>query len=198
MHKKNLTNQGVVIFTTGSEYYVLPENPDYKFITCVFYSEEKYMNSFTQWWNNIPESSLSDERYFSNTLGEAAEIHYKKVEEYTTPPKCCPEAQQLAKIIKEADAYIQPLRDTEDDGGSCNFDTCMIFLKGKRKSFIEQLEYLTGLTFSKYESRYSQRGWYMVSFNTCGQANMRTAMAEAAAAYLIDKGVNASVYYMID
>lgn len=195
MHKKNLTNQGVVIFTIGSDY---PEHNGYKFVTCVFYTEEKYKNSCQQWWNDIPESSLSDERYFSNTLGEAAEIHYKKVEAYTTPPKCCPEAQQLAKIIKEADAYIQPLRDTEDDGGTCNFDTCMIFLKGKRKSFIEQLEYLTGLTFSKYESRYSQKGWYMVFFNTCGQANMRTAMAEAAAAYLIDRGVNASVYYMID
>lgn len=79
MHKKNLTNQGVVIFTIGSDY---PEHNGYKFVTCVFYTEEKYKNSCQQWWNDIPESSLSDERYFSETLGEAAEIHYKKVEEY--------------------------------------------------------------------------------------------------------------------
>ena len=38
----------------------------------------------------------------------------------------------------------------------------------------------------------------MVRFNTYGQANMRTTMVEAAAAYLIDRGVNASVYYLID
>lgn len=80
-----------------------------------------------------------------------------------------------------------------DDGGSCNFDTAVIKLRGIRAREAEQLP----VRLSKITSGY-WKGWYFVFGELWGQGNRRTAMAEAMAKSLENDGYESAVYYQLD
>lgn len=174
--KRDVTNRGTVILTKqlAADSYV----------TEVSTPEEYAENT-------------AHELYFSETEKEAA-AHHKAA--FFNNSVFSQEARQLAEIIKETNKAIQPAAwlSTQElqelDGGTCNLDHCLIFLKGKRKTFIEQVEQLTGLQLMKADYM-KKKGWYCVCFDLRGQANLRTEMAEAAAGHLIECGVTATVHY---
>ena len=174
--KRDVTNKGTVILTKqlAADSYV----------TEVSTPEEYAENT-------------AHELYFAAEEKEAA-AHHKAA--FLNNSFFSQEARQLAEIIKETNKAIQPAAwlTTQElqelDGGTCNLDHCLIFLKGKKKTFIEQVEYLAGLQLVKADHM-RQRGWYCVCFDLKGQANLRTEMAEAAAGHLIECGVSATVCY---
>lgn len=96
------------------------------------------------------------------------------------------------EALQRANKAAQRYADTED-GGTCNFDTCVINLKIYKK-FRDLTEYPLRKT---YGGRVWQ-GWWFVDITLCGQGNRRTCMAEAAATSLKADGYDASVWYGAD
>ena len=96
------------------------------------------------------------------------------------------------EALQRANKAAQRYADTED-GGTCNFDTCVINLKIYKK-FRDLTEYPLRKT---YGGRVWQ-GWWFVDITLCGQGNRRTRMAEAACGSLRADGYDAQVYYQCD
>ena len=83
-----------------------------------------------------------------------------------------------------------------DDGGTCNFDTVYVFLGRKSKRLTEALSTLDIKVEPMQMRGYS--GFWWAWFNTSGQADRRTMMAEAANKRLRELGWESHVYYMMD
>lgn len=95
------------------------------------------------------------------------------------------------EAVNNASVEATKYADTED-GGSCNFDTCMVKIKIPKK-FREQ----TSLKLYAFSGFW--RGYYGIySIPYSGQGNRRSRMAEAAAKSLEAQGYDATVYYQMD
>ena len=81
-----------------------------------------------------------------------------------------------------------------EDGGTCNFDTVVLKTKGISSKLLNgldiEIDRITGECFWK--------GFSFVWFETHGQANLRTRMAEAAYKTLKELGYEANMYYQAD
>ncbi len=128
----------------------------------------------------------------TNDKKEALKNHSKMVSKYTFSE----EVITLANTLKLANEEAQKC-DYIEDGGSCNFDSVTINLKGKRKDFINQLELLSGFHIDKISSKI-WAGFYFVHFNLKGQANRRTKMAQTANNFLQQNNINSTMYYQLD
>lgn len=98
----------------------------------------------------------------------------------------------LEAAVNAAADKARELCDTED-GGTCNFDTCVLNIKIPKK-----LREATSLHLDKCTWGY-YRGCYFVQdipHNGCG--NRRTRQAEAAEQSLRADGYDAHVYYEMD
>ena len=94
----------------------------------------------------------------------------------------------LFKAIEEAGNFR-----LIDDGGTSNFDTPVIILKGWTDSDIRQAFHLTGLT------PYIEKNGVIIILKAClGQGFRRTAMAEAFRDSLKNSGYDSYVLYQID
>lgn len=85
------------------------------------------------------------------------------------------------------------------DGGTCNFDSPLIRVRGARRAFIEACAGEAGLTVSLRSGR--GPAWFFLGVPLLGQANRRTKMAEAATASLKASGLvelEAAMYYRMD
>lgn len=82
----------------------------------------------------------------------------------------------------------------DEDGGSCNFDTVVLKTKGVPAKLLSGLDIkidrITGERFWK--------GYSFVWFETHGQGNLRTRMAEAACNKLKELGYDVTMYYQLD
>ena len=99
------------------------------------------------------------------------------------------EVRLLSIALKKAQEESMKFADSED-GGSCNFDTPVLFLKATRKQ-------LQGLPLTKIDYGSWKGGWF-VEIPIYGMGNRRTRMAEAIAKSLNESGFNAGVYYQLD
>lgn len=81
-----------------------------------------------------------------------------------------------------------------EDGGTCNFDTVVLKTKGVPAKLLSGLDIkidrITGERFWK--------GYSFVWFETHGQGNLRTRMAEAAYNTLKKMGYDVKMYYQCD
>lgn len=105
------------------------------------------------------------------------------------------------KYAKLADDLRQAKEDgllaaaQSSDGGTCNFDACCLTLKGWTKSQVEAAARQAGLRC--YEWRlWGTKHWVFPL--AVGQADARTAAAEAMRDFLKSAGYEAGVYYAID
>lgn len=105
--------------------------------------------------------------------------------------------QALVNDLKQAN-QVAIEADPKDDGGTCNFDSPVIHLRGVRKATIQEIEKLSGIKLTDFHSRFFGAGSYWIGVTTYGQANQRTVMAEAAYKFLKDKGYEVSIYYQMD
>ena len=80
-----------------------------------------------------------------------------------------------------------------DDGGTCNFDSPLIQLKGTSSKTLEKW-------FSEYGVyQLYQGGWYIIGCRVlCGQGYRRTKMAEEFAETLKQLGYTCYVHYVMD
>jgi hypothetical protein len=84
----------------------------------------------------------------------------------------------------------------DEDGGTSNFDTPIVFLPRVRGSRIEKAAAEAGVDASTV--RYCGATWWFVRVPLDGQGNCRTRMAEAATKALKDAGLNATTWYQMD
>ncbi|MBT0554276.1 hypothetical protein [Riemerella anatipestifer] len=81
------------------------------------------------------------------------------------------------------------------DGGTCNFDSVCINLKGKRKAFIKLIEDISNIKLCKHPWFV---GRYIIGYNYIGQADRRVAHVDYIYKKLKDQGLDVGIYYQMD
>ena len=103
-------------------------------------------------------------------------------------------AKLTADLKKAKDHAISIGMADNDDGGTCNFDTPVLVVKGARLDFLKKAAELAGVNISRWESGY----YHIYGDFLWGQGFLRTRMAEAFAKSLKDSGWDTYVYYAMD
>lgn len=80
-----------------------------------------------------------------------------------------------------------------EDGGTCNFDTCIVKVKISKR-----LRELTSFRLLKVHDTKIYKGYWMIDFPVFGQGNRRTKMAEVACSILRNLGYESQVWYQAD
>lgn len=101
----------------------------------------------------------------------------------------------LADDLKKAVAAAEAAADC-DDGGTCNFDCMMIHLPRWNQELIEAAAKAAGIY--AFDITFLRVKHYAFSVPRGGQANRRTAQAEAMAQVMKEAGYAAGVYYQMD
>ena len=91
-------------------------------------------------------------------------------------------------------ATIRAIIGDNDDGGTCNFDTPVLLVKGARLDKLEKAAAKAGVRISKWDSGY----YHIYGDFLRGIGNMRTKCAETFAKSLKDNGWDTFVYYAMD
>ena len=131
---------------------------------------------------------------------EARENHRQLLAKYTEVVKQLKPLSgrylQLSHDLAAAAAVALKASARSDDEGTCNLDTAVISLPRWQGEKIKQAAEAAGVRVSAFEWFGSRR--YFVFVDAAGQANRRTAAAEAMAQALRGFGYSASVYYQAD
>jgi hypothetical protein len=103
------------------------------------------------------------------------------------------DVERISRAIQEATKHAQQFADV-DDGGSANFDSCVIYVNGMREKTAEEIGGATLRKSSRWQSR------RLELHGTLGQGGRRTKMAEAQYEYLKKNypDLNAGMFYMVD
>lgn len=102
------------------------------------------------------------------------------------------------KHVFERAKYIADLYRDEDDGGTCNFDSPVVdyLAYGLPAKRVEEIAKEAGL--GCYITNLFRKKYMIICGFQCGQANRRTAMAEAFAAALGNAKIPSGMYYAMD
>jgi len=84
-----------------------------------------------------------------------------------------------------------------EDGGACNFDSCVIRLDGFTKREVFDLSVLSGYIGGGMSGKF-WKGFYWVDTAKYGQGNRRSAMAQAACESLKADGYSVCMYCQMD
>lgn len=104
--------------------------------------------------------------------------------------------KQLADAFSIARDAAARLQDHED-GGTCNFDTATIRLFRWRDDDVQQAAKIANVRAYKWEDHYYNYHVFPAGIGM-GQANRRSAMAEAFSASMKESGYDTNVWYQID
>lgn len=105
----------------------------------------------------------------------------------------------FANDLKIAQMNAEAARErNSEDGGTCNFDTVVLKTKGVPAKVLNEVTSLTGIRFDRITGERFWKGFSFVWFETHGQANLRTRMAEAAYNTLKKMGYHVDMYYQMD
>lgn len=103
---------------------------------------------------------------------------------------------KFERDIMQAQKAINEITNFED-GGTCNFDTCCVYLGRKSKKLVDGLAQMdwrvTPVDMGKFWT-----GWWFVHFNVKGQGNCRTRMVECGVKVLRSLGYQTRIYYQVD
>lgn len=129
------------------------------------------------------------------TTERAAMKNHKYLKRTHHRPPLSGKYAKLAQDLKEAAAYGLEVSAGDEDGGTCNFDSPALFLKGWRDAMVEQAAEAAGLSCSTWNFYgkacvFSVPGGY--------QGNARTTAAEAMRDFLLARGYDATMYYQMD
>ena len=135
-----------------------------------------------------------------HTLDEAVKSYNAMIDRYTLKNGENPPLK--GKYAKLKDDYAKAIAVGleaamfENDGGTCNFDSPMLFLPRWNEKLIEQAANEAG--GGCYSIKRTGGKCYIMDTPPVGQANRNTVAARAMAKYLASCGYQASVYYQMD
>lgn len=101
--------------------------------------------------------------------------------------------ETLKKALKEALAAARAVKC--DDGGTCNFDTCVLYAKGMQIKKLEAA--IKEVDNHLHVSKWGAGEFHIYGYEN-GQANLRTSMVEAFEKVLRNYGFDTGVYYAMD
>lgn len=101
--------------------------------------------------------------------------------------------EKLTKDLKIANIEALKVSNVNNDGGTCNFDTCVLLQKGLNYNKLKEAVNGAGLHVSKWSA-----GEYHIYGYEKGQANNRTRMVEKFTETLANMYYNVHVYYAMD
>ena len=103
---------------------------------------------------------------------------------------------KLAEDLKAAAASGLAVARNTPDGGTCNFDSVSVYLKGWNGKKIQQAAKAAGVGCSEW-NLWSSKSW-VFPIRGAGQADANTAAAEAMRDYLKEAGYEVGMYYHMD
>jgi hypothetical protein len=106
--------------------------------------------------------------------------------------------KKLVEDLKAAKAAAELVAMRSDDGGTCNFDSAMLDVKGARERDVMEAIEEAGLHGYRHSGGWMWKGMYSLSAPVFGQGNCRTVQAEKMALELRERGWKTSVYYQMD
>lgn len=167
-----LANGSAAVLSTSEiypgEYETMLASPD-------FSTEYKVMRAYSE------ESALSDHKWLKNQY-HVAPLSGKYL--------------QLSKDLAEANKRAQVIAQIIEDDGTCNFDSCSLYLKGWNQKKVEQAARAAGVGCFVWNLWGSKS--FVFPMYVAAQANARSAAAEAMRDHLKAKGYEASMYYQMD
>ncbi|MCK9416960.1 hypothetical protein M0Q97_09910 [Candidatus Dojkabacteria bacterium] len=104
--------------------------------------------------------------------------------------------EKIVNALNKAKNAANEFADSED-GGSCNFDSCVIKLPRWTEDDIKEIEKQSGVSIGSQLSSRWYKGYRFINIGN-GQANRKTRMAEAAKKSLKADGYDVSMYYAMD
>ena len=104
--------------------------------------------------------------------------------------------EKLKQDLTEAVEKAKEKAMLTDDGGTCNFDCCLLFLP--RYNEEKTIEAIKAAGISGFKSNHFGKVCYMLSNPVFAQGNCRTAQAEKINEVMRSKGYDTAVYYMMD
>lgn len=110
---------------------------------------------------------------------------------------------ELITALKKAREKATAAGLLSDDGGTCNFDSPVLYMpKGTRQTTMDKIGLCAGVSFMKWESKvFTACGysvWLIFGDFMSGQGNRRSRIAEAFATSLKADGFESDIYYQID
>lgn len=104
---------------------------------------------------------------------------------------------KLTEILTKAVEKAKEVAETTDDGGTCNLDHCIVFLKNYNKE--KTLKAITDSGLTGYKTKtWCGTPCFALSNPVFAQGFRRTEQAEAIRDFLNKNGYEASVNYIID
>ena len=103
---------------------------------------------------------------------------------------------QLSQDLAEASAKAAGIAAITEDGGTCNFDSCTLYLKGWNSTKVQQAAQAAGVGCFVWNLWGSKS--FVFPLRIAAQANARSAAAEAMRDCLKAKGYDAGMYYQAD
>jgi hypothetical protein len=104
--------------------------------------------------------------------------------------------EKLITALNKAKTAANEFADSED-GGCCNFDSCVIKLPRWTEDDIEEIEEQTDVLIGSQLSSRWYKGYRSIHIGS-GQGNRNTRMAEAAEKSLKEDGYDVRMYYALD
>ena len=167
-----LANGTAAVISTSEvypgEYETMLATPDFE-------TEYRVLKSYDK------ETALSDHKWLK--------------EQYHVPP-LTGKYLQLSKDLAAAAIEGRAAAAGMIDGGTCNFDSPTLYLKGWSQKKVEQAARAAGLgcfVWNLWGTKY-----FVFSVNVSAQGDPRTTAAEAMSNYLKQKGYSAGMYYQMD
>lgn len=128
-------------------------------------------------------------------LGDAIDFYTEMLAKY--PEDKAPETPKLsgkyARLRDDLRAAWEKTPNSTEDGGTCNMDCPILYLPRWNRAKVEQAGKEAGVRV-----HFWRPGCYHVGIASVGQADARTAKAEAMSEFLKSAGYDTSVWYCID
>lgn len=129
------------------------------------------------------------------TIEEAEQIYNGYLKKYPESP--APLTGKYRKLADDLKTAVEAGKGAEaknpEDGGACNFDATLIYLKGWTEKKVIQAAKEAGTTAQKYKP-----GLFVINPITNGQANARSRNAEAMTRKLTELGYDTCDYCTLD
>lgn len=131
----------------------------------------------------------------ASTEAQALADHKHLRKQYHVPALSGKYAQLADDLRKAAEAGREAAK-SSDDGGTCNFDSATLYLKGWNREKVEQAARAAGVGFFVWNLWGSKA--FVFPIRGVGQANANTAAAEAMREALKGMGYDAGMYCQAD
>lgn len=131
-----------------------------------------------------------------STSEEQALADHKHLRKLHHVPPLSGKYAKLAQDLAAATRYAEQIAATTHDGGTCNFDSCKLYLPGWNAKKVEQAAKAAGVGCFVWNLWGSKS--FVFPLRIGAQADARSEAAEAMQKFLASCGYDSGMYYQVD